>query len=114
MELLPEALIPFVEKRLDSSLKGHWQVEVLEKCASIHASGGQVSWDQAALFNVMDRFWGEAFRTVLGKSERAIVNELSDVRNKLSHAAIAPGSNLLEQIFKAHSPCLILIDEWVA
>ena len=26
MELLPEALIPFVEKRLESSLTGHWQV----------------------------------------------------------------------------------------
>lgn len=27
---------------------------------------------------------------------------------------IAPGSNLLEKIFKAYGPCLILIDEWVA
>ena len=31
MELLPAALIPFVEKRLESSLKGHWQVQVVEK-----------------------------------------------------------------------------------
>ena len=31
MELLPAALIPFVEKRLETSLKGHWQVQVLEK-----------------------------------------------------------------------------------
>mgnify|MGYP001348567470 FL=1 len=28
MELLPTALVPFVEKRLSSSLAGHWQVEV--------------------------------------------------------------------------------------
>jgi hypothetical protein len=27
---------------------------------------------------------------------------------------IAPGSNLLEQLFTAFAPCLILIDEWVA
>ena len=27
---------------------------------------------------------------------------------------IAPGSNLLEAIFRKYSPCLILIDEWVA
>jgi uncharacterized protein len=42
MELLPEALIPFVEKRLESSLKGHWQVEVLEKlraCARTATAG---------------------------------------------------------------------------
>jgi hypothetical protein len=27
MELLPEGLTPFVEKRLESQLTGHWQVE---------------------------------------------------------------------------------------
>jgi uncharacterized protein len=27
---------------------------------------------------------------------------------------IAPGSHVLETIFKKYTPCLILIDEWVA
>lgn len=86
MELLPAALIPFVEKRLESSLKGHWQVQVLEKLPSLRPNGnGEVGWDQAALFNAMDRFWSEAFKAVLGRAERSLVNELSDVRNKLSH-----------------------------
>jgi predicted AAA+ superfamily ATPase len=86
MELLPEALIPFVEKRLESSLKGHWQVQVLEKLPGLRPnSNGAVGWDQAALLNAMDRFWNEAFKAVLGRAERSIVNELVDVRNKLSH-----------------------------
>ncbi|MCA3722145.1 DUF499 domain-containing protein [Phenylobacterium sp.] len=86
MELLPAALIPFVEKRLESSLKGHWQVQVLEKLPSLRPnSNGEVGWDQAALFNAMDRFWNDGFRAVLGRAERSWVNELSDVRNKLSH-----------------------------
>ena len=86
MELLPAALIPFVEKRLESSLKGHWQVQVLEKLPSLRPnSNGEVGWDQAALFNAIDRFWNDAFRAVLGRAERSWVNELSDVRNKLSH-----------------------------
>jgi hypothetical protein len=86
MELLPAALIPFVEKRLESSLKGHWQVQVLEKLPSLRPnSDGAVGWDQAALFNTMDRFWNEAFKAVLGRAERSLVNELGDVRNKLSH-----------------------------
>ncbi len=86
MELLPAALIPFVEKRLETSLKGHWQVEVLERLQSLRPNGrGEIAWDQAALLNAMDRFWSEAFRMVLGRAERAIVNELVDVRNKLSH-----------------------------
>ena len=86
MELLPEALIPFVERRLEASLQGHWQVQVLEKISGLRPnSQGRVGWDQAALLNAMDRFWMEAFKTVLGRAERSIVNELVDVRNKLSH-----------------------------
>lgn len=86
MELLPEALIPFVEKRLESSLTGHWQIQVVEKLPGLKPNGqGKIAWDQAALLNAMDRFWADAFKAVLGRAERAIVNELVDVRNKLSH-----------------------------
>lgn len=86
MELLPEALIPFVEKRLESSLTGHWQIQVAEKLPGLKPNGqGKIAWDQAALLNAMDRFWADAFKAVLGRAERAIVNELVDVRNKLSH-----------------------------
>jgi predicted AAA+ superfamily ATPase len=86
MELLPQALIPFVEKRLETSLTGHWQVQVLEKLPGLKPNGkGEIAWDQAALLNAMDRFWMDAFKAVLGRAERSIVNELVDVRNKLSH-----------------------------
>jgi len=86
MELLPAALIPFVEKRMESSLKGHWQSQVQDKVPSLRpTSSGSLGWDQAALFNAMDRFWAEAFKAVLGRAERSLINELGDVRNKLSH-----------------------------
>lgn len=86
MELLPEALIPFVEKRLESSLQGHWQLQVVEKLPGLRPDGnGTIVWDQSALLNAMDRFWMDAFKTVLGRAERSIVNELVEVRNKLSH-----------------------------
>jgi uncharacterized protein len=86
MELLPEALIPFVEKRLESSIKGHWQSEVGQKIYNLKPNNdGGLAWDQPALFSAMNVYWGEAFGNVLGKTDRAIVNELSDVRNKLSH-----------------------------
>src|SRR5690606_32581821 len=77
---------PFVEKRLETSLKGHWQVQVLEKLPHLRPnSNGEITWDQAALFKAMDRFRSEAFNTDLGRDERSPVNELSDVRSKLSH-----------------------------
>jgi predicted AAA+ superfamily ATPase len=86
MEYLPDALIPFVEKRLESSINGHWQVEVAERIRDLKPNKkGELKWDQPALFAAMNVYWDTAFRNVLGKTDRAIVNELSDVRNKLSH-----------------------------
>lgn len=86
MELLPEALAPFVEKRLESALTGHWEVKVSEKLKGVKVDGkGKFSWDQSALLNAMNIFWTDAFKTVLGRAERAIINELVEVRNKLSH-----------------------------
>ena len=86
MELLPVALTPFVEKRLESALTGHWQLQVVEKLPGLKPDrSGKIEWDQSALFNAMDRFWMEAFKTVLGRAERSLINELVEVRNKLSH-----------------------------
>ena len=86
MEVLPEALVPFVEKRLEGALTSHWQVRVAEKLRVQVGLNGDIAWDQAALLNAMDRFWADAFKTVLGRAERSIVNELVAVRNKLSHS----------------------------
>ena len=86
MELLPEALTPFVEKRLEAGIGNDWPAQVAERYNNLRPNKkGEVVWDQAALFNVMDRFWNEAFRSVLGKAERSLINELGDVRNKLAH-----------------------------
>lgn len=86
MELLPSALTPFVEKRLESSIKGHWQLEVLQRVQGLRPnSAGEVGWDQQGLLKTMMAFWKDAFATVLGHPERSYVSELLDVRNKLSH-----------------------------
>ena len=47
MEILPDALTPFVEKRLENSLMGHWQVEVAERLRLRANSDGNLAWDQA-------------------------------------------------------------------
>lgn len=86
MELLPDALIPFVEKRLESSLAGHWQSQIIERYKGLRPNkNGEVDWDQQSLLKVMNIFWMEAFKDVLGQTERAIVNELIAVRNALAH-----------------------------
>ncbi|MEQ1672978.1 MAG: Swt1 family HEPN domain-containing protein, partial [Hyphomicrobium sp.] len=79
-------LIPFVEMRLESSIKGHWQVEVVQRVQGLKPNtDGGMSWDQQGLLKTMMAFWKEAFGTVLGHPERSYVSELLDVRNKLSH-----------------------------
>ena len=86
MELLPEALIPFVEKRLENSIKGHWQLEVVQRIQGLRPnSSGAVGWDQQGLLKTMMVFWKESFSMVLGHPERSYISELLDVRNKLSH-----------------------------
>jgi len=85
MELLPPALIPFVENRLSSALTGHWQIEVRDRYRSLQIENGSINWDQQSLLQVMNTLWMEAFKNVLGRTERAMVNELVEVRNKLSH-----------------------------
>lgn len=42
-------------------------------------------WDVAALLKFMQYMWNEMFRRVLGRSERALVSELQDWRNKWAH-----------------------------
>ncbi|RMG58356.1 MAG: AAA family ATPase, partial [Gammaproteobacteria bacterium] len=86
MELLPEALIPFVEKRLEATVQGHWQVEVVNRVHGLRPnSKGEIAWDQANLLKTMMVFWKDSFAGVLGPIERSIVSELLEVRNRLSH-----------------------------
>lgn len=87
MELLPEGLIPFVEKRLETSLTGHWQVEVVQRVQGLkpNSQGTAIAWDQQGLLKTMMAYWKDAFGMVLGHPERSYVSELLDVRNKLAH-----------------------------
>ena len=85
-ELLPTALAPFVEKRLDSAMPGGWQRQVVEKVKGLYPNAsGKLVWDQARLLKVMITFWKEAFAMVLGPTERALVPELLEVRHTLAH-----------------------------
>ncbi len=86
MDLLPAALIPFVEKRGERSLIGHWQVELLQRVSGLKPnSNGKDGWDQQGLLKAMMVFWKDAFSMVLGHPERSYVSELLDLRNKLAH-----------------------------
>jgi len=86
MEMLPDGLVPFVEKRLENAIKGHWQVEAANKVQGLKPTAdGDIAWDQQGLLKTMMFLWKEAFGTVLGHAERSYVSELLEVRNRLAH-----------------------------
>ena len=53
MELIPTALIPFVEKRLETTIKGHWQLEVVQRVSVAYPASGRP--ERAGLSMLGDR-----------------------------------------------------------
>ena len=87
LDLLKVGLRPFIERELKTQYGEKWTVEVKNILSDTRlATGkGDALKDVAVLLVVMDRSWGAVFRRILGRAERALVNELSDVRNRWAH-----------------------------
>ncbi|MGB9926918.1 MAG: Swt1 family HEPN domain-containing protein [Methanosarcina sp.] len=87
LELLKGDLGPYVEREVENVYQG----EVREKVAQVLGgdmifAGKSISdLDAAGLFKLMWDTWNEVFRNTLGFSERTLVSELRDVRNKWAH-----------------------------
>jgi len=88
LELLRAGLGPFVEREVQHALKqGFLGPEVLSRFMDdpLLAQKGIASWDVAALLKLMWETWNEVFRHTLGYTERSLVSELRDWRNKWAH-----------------------------
>lgn len=87
MDLLRQGLGPYVERELKSQYGDGWAFEVKDILGDtrLGASKGNPTQDSAALLVIMDRKWMEVFKKTLGKADRALVNELLDVRNRWAH-----------------------------
>jgi hypothetical protein len=79
MELLKAGLAPFVEREFKNAYRDRAAAEATrclgEDRLNAHKSVGQ--WDA----------WNEVFRKTLGQSERTLVSELREVRNRWAHQA---------------------------
>ena len=88
LDLLVAGLRPFVERELKSQLGDKWESVLPDHPAarSSRAKPKPVNLDDPQiLLSVMWDQWNTVFRTTLGPSERSMVNELRDVRNKWAH-----------------------------
>ena len=89
LELLKDGLAPFVERELRAQDAQGWlgivRQSVGESQAKLFKDGAEPQWDAASLLAVMWNQWNPIVRKTLGQSERNLVSELRDVRNKWAH-----------------------------
>ena len=90
LDILNNGLRPFVERELRAAFKDTWEQTVsaiLRKDGGAvkSATGGEINWDTQNLLLIMWETWSGVFRNTLGHTERAIVSELREVRNRWAH-----------------------------
>ena len=89
LELLKNGLQPFVERELKEQHKQLWfeefKASLTSRQLSFAGTEDQPRWDVATVLKVMWDQWHKVFRKVLGQSDRSLVSELRDVRNRWAH-----------------------------
>lgn len=87
LEQLNAGLQPFVERELKSTYKDKWVDAARPSFPNWQQTGkpASLNWDSQALLSVMWDLWNDCFKRILGPSERSLVSELRDVRNRWAH-----------------------------
>ena len=88
MELLRDGLAPFVEREVTAKVKsGAVRMDAIRRLAEDPQLANKPigDLDVAALLKLMWGTWNDVFRDTLGFTERSLVSELRDWRNKWAH-----------------------------
>jgi len=94
MEQLKVGLAPFVSREFINNYKGQARQE-LERITEVPRGEKQPfsQMDVAALLKVMWESWNEVFRETLGRTDRSLVQELREARNKWAHQQTFSGDD---------------------
>jgi predicted AAA+ superfamily ATPase len=84
LELLTQGLRPFIEREMEAVHRQKW-VEVANQNLDLAYRPKGANWDASALLKIMWDQWDTVFRKTLGRTERNLVAELRDTRNKWAH-----------------------------
>ncbi len=89
LSLLTDGLSPYVERELKAYYRANWfqeaKVALSDNKLQIAGTPQAPEWDAAGLFAIMLKTWDDVFRRTLGNSDRSLVFELRDTRNKWAH-----------------------------
>lgn len=83
LELLKGGIAPFVEREF-ANVYGAEATRLLGD-SRLAADRPMAGWDAAALLKLMWNAWRDVFENTLGRSERTLVSELRELRNKWAH-----------------------------
>lgn len=87
LDLLKAGLGPFVQREMENAFGEQAQQATVNILGDDWLTSGKSieEMDAGALLKLMWDTWNDVFRQVLGFSERTLVSELRDVRNKWAH-----------------------------
>ena len=87
LDLLTAGLGPFVERELANAYGAQAQSQAVTLLGESRLATDKplTQWDAAALLKLMWNAWRDVFQDTLGRSERTLVSELRDQRNKWAH-----------------------------
>jgi predicted AAA+ superfamily ATPase len=84
LDVLGRALKPFVAGQMEAAYGKRWLQEAASSLDR-ELRGGEAHLDAYALLRIMWDRWHQVFGKVLGASDRTLVAELRDVRNRWAH-----------------------------
>lgn len=86
LETLQQGLKPFIERELMAVHGKYWVTTVTQQWShDLQWQEDEPFFDIQALLKIMWEQWNDVFRRVLGHSERSLISELRDVRNRWAH-----------------------------
>lgn len=87
LDLLQAGLSPFVEREFKAAFREKAADELARNLGEdrINSRKPIKGWDASTLLKVMWESWNEVFKHTLGYSERSLVSELRDHRNRWAH-----------------------------
>ena len=83
LTVFKSGLLPFVERELKAKFGNDWKTKGSEGLKYKPKEGDD--WDMSALLNVMCNHWHDVFAETLSFSEKNLVFELRDTRNRWAH-----------------------------
>ncbi len=86
LELLNQALRPYIEREMQSVHKDQWRHMALQGMRENRTQAHDIeSWDTQTLISVLLDQWNLVFKYNLGPAERSLIHEIKEVRNEWAH-----------------------------